>query len=545
MQAKAPRQKKTGERSVMNVLIVDDQIHVVKGAVTGVNWNSLHIRNVYEAFSFQEAREIFLKHDINILICDIEMPYENGIELVTWVKQCYPGTESIFLTSHANFEYAQAAVKLGCFDYLIQPVRYAELEACIQRAVSHILLNRETSELSRYGSYWAGRKESLTKQYLRILLLHGHILDSTELLKDTAALKLPLRADTSVLPVLTSILGLRVPLDKWGPEVMRAAIQMAEDIFKDFGAFCSTVEMDENHFATLIDSRGDTDIMDKVAHCFQMLVDACRNKYSYELACYIGAPASLKQLPTQLKQLRELEAANIVPYSRVFVLNADKSEEEPLDLPDFTSWPQLFACGNHAPILSKISGFLTQKANAHTLTDRTLFALHQVLVQAYYASLDLRDIPASRLFTEAAYSRLYFDACKSVGNMERFLQFIISFNQKLNYIEEKYSITIIGKIKTYIGRNLDKELTRKDIAEHVYLSEDYISHLFKKETGCSLIDYINAEKIEYTKKLLAETNLPLSIITMKAGYSSLSYFSRVFKKTAGVSPAEFRKLSAP
>ena len=100
---------------------------------------------------------------------------------------------------------------------------------------------------------------------------------------------------------------------------------------------------------------------------------------------------------------------------------------------------------------------------------------------------------------------------------------------------------MVNQLKEYINAHLDLDLTRQELAEQVYLSESYVSHLFSKETGEPLADYITNRKIELAQNLLSTTSYPVSIIAVKAGYSNFSYFSKLFKKKTGLAPNEYRK----
>ena len=134
----------------MNVLIVDDQPEVVESMKTGVNWARLGAEQVFTAYSVKEARGIFERERIDILLCDIEMPPTNGFVLLRWVQERFSGVVCIFLTAHAEFEYAQEAVKLGSFDYILQPAPYAEIEAAVERAACKV---REAENERRYEAY--------------------------------------------------------------------------------------------------------------------------------------------------------------------------------------------------------------------------------------------------------------------------------------------------------------------------------------------------------------------------------------------------------
>ncbi|MFQ7747488.1 MAG: response regulator, partial [Eubacteriales bacterium] len=101
----------------MTILVVDDQINVVNGIVSGVDWETAGISKVLHAYNASMAREILECQPVDILLSDIEMPVEDGLSLFRWVRGKKLSVECIFLTSHADFIYATEALKLGSFDY--------------------------------------------------------------------------------------------------------------------------------------------------------------------------------------------------------------------------------------------------------------------------------------------------------------------------------------------------------------------------------------------------------------------------------------------
>ena len=98
-------------------------------------------------------------------------------------------------------------------------------------------------------------------------------------------------------------------------------------------------------------------------------------------------------------------------------------------------------------------------------------------------------------------------------------------------------------IKRYIDLHFKESLTLEQLSEEAHMSKYYLSHAFKREYGISPINYIISRRIDESKYLLAETDLSISQIAQLLGFSSLSYFSQVFRKVHGSSPAEFRQNS--
>ncbi len=108
----------------MRLLIVDDEIFAIEGIKAGVNWEVLDFSEVLTANSYAQAVEIMEDTPVEIILCDIEMPNESGLELVAWVNEHHPKTECIILSCHDEFDFARQAVQLRCLDYILKPARY-------------------------------------------------------------------------------------------------------------------------------------------------------------------------------------------------------------------------------------------------------------------------------------------------------------------------------------------------------------------------------------------------------------------------------------
>lgn len=95
-------------------------------------------------------------------------------------------------------------------------------------------------------------------------------------------------------------------------------------------------------------------------------------------------------------------------------------------------------------------------------------------------------------------------------------------------------------VRRYIDLHFKEPLTLDQLAEEAHMNKYYLSHAFKREFGVSPINYMISRRIEESKYLLAETDLSMSQIAQLLGFSSLSYFSQVFRRSQAVSPMEYR-----
>ena len=127
-------------------------------------------------------------------------------------------------------------------------------------------------------------------------------------------------------------------------------------------------------------------------------------------------------------------------------------------------------------------------------------------------------------------------------NPEELTQLILAEASRLSEEIQNADMThtLVAKIKNYIREHID-EVNRGQIAEYFYLSPSYLSKVFRRETGESLINYIQDTRIELAKELLLYSDYTISDIAIQTGYPNFSHFSKQFRKFVGCTPNEFRK----
>ena len=114
---------------------------------------------------------------------------------------------------------------------------------------------------------------------------------------------------------------------------------------------------------------------------------------------------------------------------------------------------------------------------------------------------------------------------------------IIEKNGDVKQIKEP---SLATKVKIYIDKNYNENISLKSIAEAVNANQYYLSHIFKEKEGVSFSLYLIKCRIEKAKKLLGSTDMSIMKVSMMSGYSNPAYFTKHFKRITGITPKEYR-----
>jgi len=103
------------------------------------------------------------------------------------------------------------------------------------------------------------------------------------------------------------------------------------------------------------------------------------------------------------------------------------------------------------------------------------------------------------------------------------------------------SSPLIEKAIKYINENFAEDITLQLLAEKFSISKNYLSKLFKSETGFGINEYLNIIRIKSAEHLLTSSNIPMTEVAVQCGFNDSNYFSSVFKKINGSAPLQYRK----
>lgn len=108
-------------------------------------------------------------------------------------------------------------------------------------------------------------------------------------------------------------------------------------------------------------------------------------------------------------------------------------------------------------------------------------------------------------------------------------------------LAEQKQEKLVGKITDYLNIHYTESITLKKISKDLFISETYLSHLFKRETGLAPMQYVIHRRIGEAQSMLMETSFQIQHIGEILGFGSSAHFTIMFKKYVGVSPKEYRR----
>lgn len=113
-----------------------------------------------------------------------------------------------------------------------------------------------------------------------------------------------------------------------------------------------------------------------------------------------------------------------------------------------------------------------------------------------------------------------------------------------NEVKEKPVVKkerVITGITKYMQEHLSEEVSLHILSEEFHLNSQYISQLFKNEIGVNFLTYLTNIRMEHAKKLLLSTSLSIAEVSEQSGYGDYRVFTKVFKKSEGITPSQYRR----
>ncbi len=206
----------------------------------------------------------------------------------------------------------------------------------------------------------------------------------------------------------------------------------------------------------------------------------------------------------------------------------------------------------------KILSNLIKKQNADAIKEEVTLLFNQSrtgkssLLYTYNLSLQIislicNECELQNIHSESLSHQQLLDSFTKISDLDKTIdwfcdvidEFVYQTKQRTSTLEE----TVIPAIIDYMKENINGQLSLNSVAEHFAISTSHLSRLFKEKSGMNFSDYLVNAKLETAAKLLIEEKqLKISDISETLGYSNISYFTKLFKETYGVTPTQYRKL---
>jgi two-component system, response regulator YesN len=442
---------------VFNILVVDDEPLICKGLSSLLAASGLDIDHIYTANSGFEALDCIRMEEIDLLVTDIQMGAMSGIELMQHAKMAKPWVQTIVISAHETFQYAQMAVRLGAKDYLIKPLNSEQFLDSVRSVV--LKMDKPSPELATYmdGISESFRLEEPLPEYSELL---------NTLLAETA-----------------SVLGREEELRKL-------------DELKLQGPFFAVIKiklpMPEERREQKYTSRDRSLLRYAALNIAKELLDQEWNSTAF-------------YSPDQ-------EITVIIQWD-------EKSYEE-------SATGQV----GRLDVLGRSLHF-----NIHRyLHLNAVIGISQILKGISFMDVLNRQASKAILWNKE--------------HADHYVFYYGDFNWN-NYAADPspeelhtHSNLIVQKAKEYIdGNYAQKGLTIHEVAKKNHVSPNYLSYLFKKNTGHNLWEYVIKLRMEDSREMILNTDLRRYEIAERVGYESPEHFSKIFKKYYGISPSELKK----
>ena len=510
----------------MNILIVDDLVSVVNGIIKGIDWNTLGILGIYKAHNSYEAKVLMNNLKIDILLTDIEMPGESGLDLAEWVREMHFDTTCIFMSSHADFDYARRAIRSGGYSYVLLPCPYEEIIEAIRGAMEALKKSRKQRELYQYGKL-VSEDVWLAKVIFGEALEDGKNRQAVEKLVELG--RFGEKTDGYLCHL--KINDQSVNEEQWDLQLMEFTLnnvisELVAPVQQQILMYCA----DLRNYWFFCYNQENSYAVEKGIFERQMLLIKETMKGILRLDCTISYDYC--QEPYELSEKHAL----LAHQERITV-------SHPLlfgDMPK-NRWLEYYNTPWIGNLEGDVAAYLesSQKEIGQNLGEICI-RLHADLIQLMYQYLNQYNDSIFYIFETQAQFERYIHAYQSTEDLLWLVGKLAAYIKKRAYpaIGDENPVEMVTR---YVQNHIAQDIKRSDLAEHVHLNIDYLSRIFKREKGMTLNDYIIEEKMKVAKNLIVTTRLPVSLIAVKVGYSNFSYFSKIYRKIHGCSPAEERE----
>ncbi|CAM4343119.1 YesN/AraC family two-component response regulator [Paenibacillus endophyticus] len=564
---------------MFKLIIVDDNKYERMGIKQAVDWGALEIEVVGTFANGAEALAGVGELHPDLIVTDIAMPMMNGIALAERVRDQYPDIKMIFTSCHSDFEFAKSAVNLGVYGYVLKPIISGELESAV-RSVLGEMTERERRERERAGMLrqLEGMLPLVQEQFFKELLL-GNFRDERDISERIGFLHVSV-PDNSSFAVLA--LDVREKEEPTSGEPSRSVVDtyyQSYTIKKAVNAlergaalgavsgesdgaprpdsdskrqglvFAYPVQIAGDSFAVLLFGESEQ-FLQTTVNLHLMITERLDRSVTIGIS---EASSSLSAMAELYRQARQAAlttfyegSSPIIVYSEI----VDRAERSPFDaMPGLESLygdvKVLLSYGGEEVIDEFLDKYMSLPGGG---------VPHESYVKVFsYLTLNLVNVlleeankSLKELLGEESADWSYFNVPAPAPAKEARVwlrRIFATLREALAERNPTKNQKVIDQIRDIIGQRYGEALTIEDISKSVYLSGRHANHIFKKETGQTIFDYLIDYRIGIAKGLLKEQDSKVAVVAEAVGYVNTSYFCLAFKKNVGMTPAEYKNKS--
>lgn len=528
-----------------NVLLVDDEPRHLSGLARMLK----RLRpdySVHTARNGKEALHLSGKTWFHLVFTDIQMPVLDGLELIEQLPQSAQPRKVIILSGYDHFPYAQKAIGLGSFDYLLKPFDADRFTAALERAEQS--LEKELTAL-REQEHTAARLQVVFPQYHHFLL--------NEWLR-TKELPLPARRELEQAIPFSGVGRLMVwELDDWAArseaEKERLRLDCRHAIERSVAAcgtcFCFDLVHDTGKLAAVTNAAVDEELLARLSALAGQWMAA-------GLSVTVGISGGREResvVQSGADMLQEaLLAAGLCFYSgeggrRVYVFDSVKLRSDAAVPRADTEEALIEALQTTAPEkrLQAADALLEQLLkDGYPQPCQFLQDIRDALVRSFRAvSLDwpgheeLRAALTRRLEAAFLHVQCLEEARHElVGLLERMAE-------DVQAVKRSRKDAFIQQCLAYIDAHYAEDLSLESVAAVFHFNPSYFSSYFKSKLNVNFSQYITQVRLSRAKELLGQSSEKIYEVAGRLGYRDVKYFNRVFKKEFGITPEEYRDIA--
>ncbi|MGG1519312.1 response regulator [Paenibacillus oryzisoli] len=534
----------------LKMIIADDEYNVREGMKELIPWEDMGIEVVAVAADGQEAFDLCRSLKPDILLTDIRMPMMDGLEAALKLKELDEQVRLIIISGAQDFNYAKTALQLNADGYILKPIKINELQETVSKVVSSITMerNREEHEL-RLKQQLQENMPALREKFLASLM-QGIYKTEQEVQEKLIFFNLPLAMVGSWRVAVLRVDEYEEAIKRYSEEYKQLLSFSITNILEEIvnrSRVGVAFAMSENEFVVIFNQTA-LSSGQHVDLC-QEMIDCINTFLKIPISAGIGNPVqkilelhhSCHEASSAI-EYRFFTGKNSVLQISDFTTNRVGSEyhsvyEEQIKLLNFMK------LGNHEEVANKLQDIFDSVCASHNspagyVQSICIELINMASKTLYELGENIESIVDnfSAIFSEVYNKR---DAAELQDMMQAF------FSRLTDYFSLKHSQKnshTIKKIKDIIAQKYMENLTIARLSEEVFLSPNYISLIFKQETGENITEYVTKVRMEAAKELLKDNDLKILEVAEMVGYENATYFSTVFKKYTGIHPQKYRSL---